>query len=140
MLIIRNGETQRVFVKRVLLDSGSLSVHAALFDVHREDGTRFPITRLASVIHDLRHNDGVVITQVRSTYTLVRTGLQARSQAAWTPEAVPVVRAPLGSFICPAEGCAERLALHQAKPSALDENIVSAPCPTHGWQTVRIAA
>ena len=136
MLIIRNGETQRVFVKRVLLDSGSLSVHAALFDVHREDGTRFPITRLASVIHDLRHDDGLDITQARSTYTLV----QNEPKAAWSPEALPVVQAPLGSFICPAEGCVERLALREALPSALDESIVAAPCPTHGWQTVRIAA
>ena len=136
-LVVKDGETQRAFVLRVLKEDGSISVEDVLFNTRREDGTRFSITRLASVIFDLRRRSMLPITERDSVYTLPRPAPVA---AAWSPDSIVTVSAIAGTFLCPAAGCAQRLDLQHAKPSALDDHIVTVPCSTHGWQTVRIAA
>lgn len=51
------GESQRHYVDRALRAHGSIATRDALYSLEYQDGRRFSITRLAAIIHDLRHND-----------------------------------------------------------------------------------
>ena len=53
-LHIREGETQRSLVERVLVEEGRISAHDATYDLRDHLGRQRGITRLAPVIDDLR--------------------------------------------------------------------------------------
>lgn len=52
------GESQRHYVDRALRAHGSIATRDALYALQYQDGRRSSITRLAAIIHDLRHEDG----------------------------------------------------------------------------------
>lgn len=70
-LTIRPGETQRAFVKRVLLDTGSITVQECLYGIRTESGRTRAITRLAAIIFDLRHEDDLDIAESSAGGTAV---------------------------------------------------------------------
>lgn len=53
-LVIRQGETQRAFVERTLVEQGGISAHDAMFYLADEYGRRAAVTRLAPIIETLR--------------------------------------------------------------------------------------
>lgn len=58
MIPRHTGESQRHYVDRALRAHGSIATRDALYTLEYQDGRRFSITRLAAIIHDLRHEDG----------------------------------------------------------------------------------
>lgn len=56
-------ETQRQFVERTLRERGTVGAYDVLYDSRFDDGAPTSITRLASIIHDLR-SDGWDIASV----------------------------------------------------------------------------
>lgn len=76
-LTIRTGEPQTAFVERVLHEQGRISTFDALYGLSDDKGDRRSITRLAAVIHTLRHDRGWVIDENAApgelaTYRVVR--------------------------------------------------------------------
>ena len=52
------GETQRAYVERVLATEGRISAYDALYRLSYADGSPCSITRLAAIVHTLRHEAG----------------------------------------------------------------------------------
>lgn len=91
-LVIREYETQRAFVARVLREQGSISAHEAMFDLVDENGRKRSITRLAPAIDDLRHKSGWDIA----------TELEHGQQAVYRLRSRPSFGHPAGALrICP---------------------------------------
>jgi len=53
-----DAESQRQFVDRVLRAEGRFATIDALYNLTYHGGRKCSITRLAAIIHDLRHEDG----------------------------------------------------------------------------------
>lgn len=75
-LVMRDGEKQKHFVRRILKSRGHISVQECLYDLVEEGGKKRAITRLAAIVHELRHSEGMNIAESSpghhtSTYTLV---------------------------------------------------------------------
>jgi hypothetical protein len=80
----RQGETQKAWVERVLRTDGRIATYDALYNAQYVNGGRFSITRLASVIWTLRHEQGWVIDETSlpgrlAEYRLVREGSARRA-------------------------------------------------------------
>lgn len=73
---IHESESQVAYVERVLRHVGSIATYDALYGLTDTHGRRRSISRLASVIHTLRHQRGWVIAEMAgagalATYTVV---------------------------------------------------------------------
>lgn len=75
----RHGETQRAWVERVLRTDGRIAAYDALYNAEYVNGGKFSITRLATIIWTLRHEQGWIIDETSlpgrlAEYRLVRVG------------------------------------------------------------------
>lgn len=57
------GETQRAYVERVLAAEGRIATYDVLYGLSYADGQKCSITRLAAIIHTLRHEAGWTIAE-----------------------------------------------------------------------------
>lgn len=57
------GETQRAYVERVLTTEGRFATYDALYSLAYSNGMKCAITRLAAIIHTLRHEAGWAIDE-----------------------------------------------------------------------------
>jgi hypothetical protein len=125
VLVIRNDETQKAFVRRMLSTRGHISVQECLYEMVDEyDHTR-AVTRLAAIIFNLR-NDGMVINEsspgtTTSVYTLVEKS------------AVEEPATPRKTGTCPK--CPRILIADQP---TIDPRIWSAKCYTDGRVYIRV--
>lgn len=144
-LIIRTGETQRDFVRRTLREQGEISVQACLFDMRDDEGNPRAITRLAAIIHDLRHKDGMAITEYSpvgktSVYRYSAPEAKQETLALEIEDTAPLPS--VGPFTldvpCPVVGCTEQMHTNQMHTDPTDSTIGLLPCSKHGWQKVRL--
>jgi hypothetical protein len=132
MLLTRSGESQRGFVRRILTERGQISVQDVLYGMQDDNGRPRSITRLAAIVHDLRHDEGWGIDEKSpgggtATYTLVRAGTEGRVVA---PASSPVSRA-----VCPK--CAGPVTVYISEPT-FDPRFKAGRCAKDGrvWVSV----
>lgn len=142
------GESQRHYVDRTLRAHGSIATQDALYHLEYQDGRRFSITRLAAIIHDLRHEDGWdIATSGGSGETAVYhlrycpplAGQPQRAAVAPVVEAVtldlepvaPIVEASLPEW-ARAWRCADCGSRPASEPAPMLGDLGRAPCPSCG--------
>lgn len=65
-LVIHDGETQTAFVERVLREDGAIATYDVLYALRDDRDRPRSITRLAAVIHTLRHERGWDIAETHA--------------------------------------------------------------------------
>lgn len=153
MIARKPGESQRAYVERALRIHGEIRTYDVLYDLAYTDGRKCSITRLAAIIHDLRHDDGWDIetrggTGETAIYRLryVRP-LRESSPPVPEPEPTfplepvrPVAEASLPEW-ARAWRCAECGGRPAAEPVPLLGDMGRAPCAVcHAARTFRRAA
>jgi hypothetical protein len=140
-LVIRKGESQKSLIRRTLIDRGDVSVQECLFDMRDEEGKPRAITRLASIIFDLRTYENMLIIEFSkprqtATYLYVKPTV-----AIPTPKVhdLPLVNFFMGTVACPTTGCGELIDTSLLHEDPSDPALAFVACPQHGWRVVRVA-
>lgn len=128
------GETQRAYVERVLLTERRIRTYDVLYSLAYDDGRKCSISRLAAVIHTLRHDAGWEIAESHDDGLAVYR-LVAAPEGAVPEHARP--RAPWqAGWSCPTCG-----GVPASEPEALLGGIGRAHCATcHAPRLFRKAA
>jgi hypothetical protein len=139
-LVIRKGESQKSLIRRTLIDRGSVSVQECLFDMRDEEGKSRAITRLASIIFDLRTYENMHIVEMSkhgetATYLYVRPVV-----AAPVPETgnLPLVNFFMGTVECPVPECDRLIDTSLLHEDPSNPALAFVACPDHGWRSVRV--
>jgi hypothetical protein len=144
-LVIRKGESQKSLIRRTLLDRGDVSVQECLFDMRDEEGKPRAITRLASIIFDLRTYESMFIIEVSkhgetATYLYVKpTAAPAPVVTVHVPKDLPIVNFFMGTVECPVKECDELIDTSLLHEDPSDPSLAFAVCSKHGWKAVRVA-
>ena len=148
-LVIRKGESQKSLIRRTLNDTGSVSVQECLFDMRDEEGKSRAITRLASIIFDLRTYENMFIIELRkhgetATYLYVKPTEEAPVPrepvvTVQVPKDLPIVDFFMGTVECPVKECDELIDTSLLHEDPSDPSLAFAVCSKHGWKAVRVA-
>jgi hypothetical protein len=145
-LVIRKGESQKSLIRRTLIDRGSVSVQECLFDMRDEEGKSRAITRLASIIFDLRTYEDMFIIEVSkhgetATYIYVKPAVEAPAPVVTVhvPKDLPLVNFFMGTVECPVKECDELIDTSLLHEDPADPSLAFAVCSKHGWKAVRVA-
>lgn len=154
MLVIRGKESQKSLVRRTLLEEGEITVQQVLYHLRDEAGNTRAITRLASIVHELRHNEGMLIAETSqhggtATYRYIAPTPEVLPEPEPAPETVvnatlwpedaPLINIYTQTVPCPVAGCPEILDTQFLASNPVNPDFAMVPCPQHKWQTVRVA-
>lgn len=113
-------ESQVDYVERILRHVGSIATYDALYGLTDAYGRKRSITRLASVIHTLRHQRGWVIDEASGPHELALYTVVSGPPRAPTRPVVPLWR------------CVACKAPPAARPEPVLGGMAQGPCPRCG--------
>lgn len=119
-LVRHSDESQRAFVERMLMEHGEVRVYDLVYNARFDDGTKCSLTRTATHVWSLRHEDGLDIETTGGKGDLavyVLRGMRSR---------------PAPEPVAPEWRCASCRALPAATPVPVLGGMSQGHCPNCG--------